>query len=51
MKAKLEIVEHLSGLVAKGVLSADMLRISINDVLVILKENNQITGADISDAT
>lgn len=51
IKAQLEIIESLSGLVAKGVLSADMLKISINGALVLLKEKGQIKeiGPDISD--
>jgi hypothetical protein len=51
VKAQLAIVESLSGLVAKGILSADMLKISINGIQVLLKEKGEIKeiGPDISD--
>lgn len=51
VQAKLNIIERLSDLAAKGVIDADMVRIDINSVLYILKDKDQISniGPDISE--
>jgi hypothetical protein len=51
VKERLEIIEKLSDLSAKGIIEADMVRIDINEVLYILKEGNELkeTGIDIDD--
>jgi hypothetical protein len=50
-KERLEVIEKLSDLSAKGIIEADMVRVDINEVLYILKEGNEIkkTDADIDD--
>ena len=51
VKERLEVIEKLSDLSAKGIIEADMVRIDINEVLYILKEGNEIkkTDTDIDD--
>jgi hypothetical protein len=51
--AKIELVEKLSGLVAKGIIEPDEIEIKINDILYILKERDNIKeiGPDISEIT
>ncbi len=55
VKGKLEIIEKLSDLAVKGILEADMIRIDINEVTYILKQDDlreigppigEITGED-----
>ena len=50
-QAKINIIEQLSGLAAKGIIEADMIRIDINDILYLLKEKDEIKeiGPDISE--
>lgn len=50
-KAKLEVIDQLSGLATKGIIEADMIRININEILYILKEKDEIKeiGPDISE--
>jgi|GEM_PF-3015369 len=48
---KIKAIQMLSELVEKGILSADMIKIDINDVLYFLKSGNQVReiGPDISE--
>jgi hypothetical protein len=50
-QAKINIIEQLSGLAAKGIIEADMIRVDINDILYLLKEKDEIKeiGPDISE--
>jgi hypothetical protein len=50
-KAKLDLIEQLSDLTKKGIIEADTIRIDINEVLYILKKDNDIKeiGPDISE--
>ena len=50
-KAKIEMIEKLSDLVAKGILEPDVIRVDINDILYFLREQNEIKeiGPDISE--
>jgi hypothetical protein len=50
-KERLSVIEKLSDLSAKGIIEADMVRISINEVLYLLKSGDQLkeTDADIDD--
>lgn len=51
VKQKLENIQTLSDLSAKGIIEADMIRIDINEVLYFLKNGNELTktDADIDD--
>ncbi len=53
IKAKLEVVQTLSELAAKGYLDADKLKIEINDVTYLLKEKGELklTGINIKEIT
>ncbi len=51
VKERLEVIQKLSDLSAKGIIEADMIRIDINEVLYLLKQGNRLeeTDADIDD--
>lgn len=50
-QARINMIEQLSGLAAKGFIEADMIRVGINDILYLLKEKDAIKeiGPDVSD--
>jgi hypothetical protein len=51
ISGRLDHIERLSDLSAKGIIEADMVRIDINEVLYLLKEDNELkeTRSDIDD--
>lgn len=51
IKERLEVIEKLSDLSAKGIIEADMVRIDINEVLYLLKEGDKLkeTNVNIND--
>lgn len=48
VKERLEIIEKLSDMSAKGILEADMVRIEINEVLYLLKESGELKKTDVN---
>jgi hypothetical protein len=48
-KKKLDLITHISQIMASGIIQTDSLQININDVLYLIKEGNSINpGADIN---